>query len=348
MSRTTSALSTYLPPEWEIQDGVLLSWPHKETDWADMLPEVSDCYKSIARAITEDEDLIIVAPDIDTVKSSLSGINSPRIHYYKLPTNDTWARDFGPITVMRDGQPVLLDFKFNAWGLKFAADKDNLINSRLDLYEAFKCKLENHLDMVLEGGSIESDGNGTLMTTTHCLLSPNRNGAWSKEEIDAKLKEVLGVTKILWLENGLIEGDDTDGHIDTLARFTPGNTIMYTGCNEAPSRQYYALNKMEEELKTFTNADGKHYNLIKLPLPDPIQDKDGNLLPATYANFLIMNNQVLVPIYNQPEKDELALAIIKIAFPDKKIKGIDCNPLIKQHGSLHCATMQFPQNVLAL
>lgn len=348
-------LNTFLPAEWAEQDAVLLAWPHADTDWCDMLDEVVECYKHIAEAILATEPLIVVTPEVERAKADLRNIESASpnpVYYYRVPTNDTWARDFGAITVVKDGECVPLDFKFDAWGMKFAADKDNLITSRLDLYELFKRTPINHRGFVLEGGSIESDGNGTLMTTSSCLLSPNRNAEMSKDEITAYLKQVFGVSNVLWINNGEMAGDDTDGHIDTLARFAPNDVILYNGAvcpdGEIPPAFAEQLNAMEAEIKDFVNASGRKYHLIQLPVPAPIYDEDGHQLPATYENFLIINKRVLVPIYNQPLADDLALRIIEVAFPEHEVVGIDCNALIKQHGSLHCVTMQFPKNTLNL
>lgn len=346
---------TYLPAEWAEQDAVLLAWPHAATDWNEQLEEVVACYQQIASAILMCEPLVIVTPNVEQAKHDLREIetkSSHSIYYYRIPTNDTWARDFGPITIMRNGKCIPLDFKFDAWGMKFAADKDNLVTSRLDLYELFQCTPENHRGFVLEGGSIECDGNGTLMTTTSCLLSPNRNAEMEKDDITAYLKTVFGVTNVLWINHGEMPGDDTDGHIDTLARFAPNDVILYNGpvCPEAELTPDFTshLKHMEEEIKTFKNAQGNGYHLMQLPVPAPIFDEDGDQLPATYANFLITNKSVLVPIYGQPLADDLALKIIEVAFPSHNVVGIDCNPLIKQHGSLHCVTMQLPKNTIKL
>lgn len=336
-----------LPAEWEKQSGILLSWPHEDSDWAYMLDEVTKCFISIAEAIVKYETLIIVAPDISKIKKDLSHINSDRIKYYQMPTNDTWARDFGAITVLdKNNNPVICDFKFNGWGLKFASDYDNLITSELMDYNALFGEYKNHLNFVLEGGSVESDGNGTILTTSECLLSKNRNGGSSKTEITGYLKKCFGARQVLWLDYGALEGDDTDSHIDTLARFAPGNIILYTGCDNSGDVHYDNLKLMEKQLSEFRNAEGERYTLIKLPLPDPVFDENEERLPATYANFLIMNNGVLVPVYRQKNNDELALNIIKGVFPGHEVTGIDCNALIKQHGSLHCVTMQFPEHVL--
>lgn len=335
------------PAEWEKQDAVILTWPHEATDWAYILDEVVECYVNLAHAIVEDEDLVIVTGDIEQTRQQLGEMDYSRVHFYEMANNDTWARDFGPIGVTRNGNPVLLDFTFNAWGMKFAADCDNLISAGLSEQGAFIAPLECNRDMVLEGGSVESDGNGTVMTTSMCLLQENRNPWMTREQIENELKKRLGAEKILWIENGYLTGDDTDGHVDTIARFTPGNTIVYMGCDDENDEQYESLKAMEDELKAATNAQGEPYRLLRLPSPAPICENDipAFRLPATYANFLIMNHQVLVPVYNQPS-DEVALEVIREAFPGYKVVGIDCNALIKQHGSLHCVTMQLFANTL--
>ncbi len=335
-----------LPAEWEPQSAIMIAWPHKGTDWNYMLEEVEHCYIKVAEAITECENLIIVSPFPNKVKSKLAHLPQNRLQIFNIPTNDTWARDFGPISVLHDGAPVLYNFKFNAWGLKFPADLDNLINTNLSNSGAFKCKLENKLNFVLEGGSIESDGCGTLLTTTECLLSPNRNGEFSKQEIEEYLSLQFGLHKVIWLNHGFLEGDDTDSHIDTLARLCPNTTILYVGCDNPDDVHYSELKLMECELLQATNAQGNRFNCIKLPFPKPIFDEKGHRLPATYANFLITNNQVLVPTYGQPDTDNEAIQIIGNVFPEREIKGIDCRSLIKQHGSLHCITMQLLKGTL--
>ena len=333
--------------EWDPQDGVLIAWPHAGTDWAYMLDEVTACYVEIARAILQDDErLVIVAPDADDVRAALGNdVDWQRIDIEELPTNDTWVRDYGPIAVNMDGRMVLTDFTFNAWGMKFASDCDNLVSSQLAERGLFKTPLINFRDMVLEGGSIETDGNGTVMTTTCCLTAPNRNDALPREQLERELLERLGCLKMLWLNHGELTGDDTDGHIDTLARYAPGGTILYTGCDDPEDEHFEPLMQMEEELKRFTDVDGNHYHLIKLPLPHPMFDEISRL-PATYANFLITNHQVLVPIYGQAENDLKACQLIGEAFPGRKVVGIDCRALICQHGSLHCATMQLPKGSL--
>ncbi len=341
--------ATRLPAEWEPHGAVMLSWPHKDTDWAPVLDEAIDCFVEIAKAIAREETLIVVAPDVEEPRRVLDCEKLPnRILYLTVPTNDTWARDFGPITVERDGNPVICDFKFNGWGLKFPADKDNLITRAMCNTGLLRGRYSNELSFVLEGGSIESDGQGTLMTTSQCLLSPNRNGAMSRDEIEEYLKSRFGLDRVLWLDYGALEGDDTASHIDTLARLAPNDTILYVGTDDVTDSHYDELNKMKLQLQSFVTASGQPYNLIELPLPDAVYDEEGNRLPATYANFLIMNHSILMPVYRQPQKDELAAQIIKIAFPDHQVVKIDCSVLIKQHGSLHCVTMQVPETILPI
>ncbi len=334
--------------EWDCQDGILIAWPHAGTDWAYMLDEVTACYVQLTKAILQDDDerLVIVAPDADDVRAAIgTDADWSRITIVELPTNDTWVRDYGPIALWHEGKMTLADFTFNAWGMKFAADCDNLVTSRLDERGVFNMPVLNYRDLVLEGGSIETDGNGTVMTTTCCLTAPNRNDAMSREQVEQVLLERLGCVKMLWLDHGALTGDDTDGHIDTLARFAPGGVILYTGCDDPDDEHFESLMQMEEDLKAFTDAKGDHYHLIKLPLPDAMFDEISRL-PATYANFLVTNHQVLVPIYGQPEKDLMACQLIGDAFPGRKVTGIDCQALICQHGSLHCATMQLPKGAL--
>lgn len=339
--------SRRLPAEWENEGAILLSWPHEDTDWAGMLVRVTKCYVALSKAIIESgQKLIIVAPDTTLPRKLLASLPRDRVIFADVPTNDTWTRDFGPITVEDcDGTPVIVDFKFNGWGLKFAADRDNLITGNLVKRGLFRGRYDNQLSFVLEGGSIESDGKGTLMTTSECLLSPNRNGGMSKEEIEATLRRVLGVSHILWVDHGGLEGDDTDSHIDTLARLAPDNTIIYTGCDNEADNHYLPLKAMEKQLSELRTPDGQKYNLVRLPLPDPEYDDEGNRIPATYANYLVTPGAVLMPSYGQPQNDRLAAMILHAVW-SRKVIAVDCRALIQQHGSLHCATMQVPSGIL--
>lgn len=337
-----------LPAEWEIQDGVLMAWPHEGTDWSYMLDDIRPVFSEIIRHITRFERVLLTSPDIASTAKYLknAGIDLTAITLCEIPNNDTWARDFGPITIIFNDKPVLLDFGFNGWGLKFAANHDNLISKRLKQSGTLLPNL-NTIGLVLEGGSIESDGLGTILTTTECLLSPNRNPQLGKSEIEQALASLLGAKRVLWLNNGWLAGDDTDSHIDTLARICPGNTIIYQACDHPLDEHYEPLKLMENELKNFTAPDGSPYRLIPLPWPTARFDEQAHRLPATYANFLVINRAVLVPTYRDPERDNRALERIAQAFPGREAIGIDCLPLLEQHGSLHCVTMQLPQGVLS-
>lgn len=338
----------FLPAEWHHQSLVQLTWPDESTDWKDLLPEVLPCYASLCREISARQPLLIVAACKQKVMPWLGQAKMENITIVEMPVNDTWARDHGFITVMENHLPVLMDFKFNGWGLKFAADQDNRINATLFEKGVFgsNVRYENHLNMVMEGGSIESDGQGTLLTTSECLLSPNRNGAWTQGRIEEELLKVFGAHKVLWLNHGFLQGDDTDSHIDTLARLAPDQRILYVKCDDPADVHYQALNAMERELQSFTSAQGESYRLVPLPMCPPIC-VDGERLPATYANFLFINGAVLVPVYGV-EQDKQALDLFRHEFPEYDVVGINCLPLIKQHGSLHCVTMQFPEGVFNL
>lgn len=337
-----------LPAEWQPMEVVMIAWPHKDTDWCDMLEEVHECYDNLAHAIARHARLIVIGPNLDDARRRLADVDTDIITFVDCPTNDTWTRDYGPITtVNKSGNVAVNDFVFNGWGLKFASNLDNCSTRFLSKKGVFdRNAYRNCLDFVLEGGGIDSDGLGTLLTTSECLLSPNRNAAMSREEIEDRLKERLGANRVLWLDHGFLAGDDTDSHVDTLARMAPHDTIIYTGCDDPTDMHYAALRDMATQLATFTTTDNKPYNLIELPLPDPIYDADGERLPATYANFLPLNDAVLIPVYGQPRKDMLAMQMLKIVYPDHTIEQVDCTALIKQHGSLHCATMQLPAGVL--
>lgn len=336
-----------LPAEWEQQSAIMLAWPHKDTDWAYMLEEAQSCFHAIVKAIlSQGERVVILTPEAERLRCQLANHDAEKILFVEIQTNDTWARDICAITTRKGKDWIANDFKFNGWGLKFASNFDNMVTSSLFKQNLFNAQYANHLNFVLEGGSIESNGNGILMTTSNCLLSPNRNGGFSQKEIEHYLKQAFGIEKILWLEHGFLEGDDTDSHIDTLSRFAPNDTILYVGCDNPEDSHFEELGKMEQQLHSFSTMDNSPFRLLKLPLPNAIYDENGERLPATYANFLIGNGFVLVPTYNQPAKDNMALNTIQKAFDNYKIIGVNCNALIKQHGSLHCVTMQFPQNVI--
>ena len=339
--------TTHLPAEWHPQWGVQLTWPHEGTDWLPILNEVTECYLNMSQAIASREHLLVVAPHAERVRALLATrLNTEemqRVTLCQMPTNDTWARDHGFITLLEpDGEARLLDFKFNGWGEKFPAELDNRICRTLMEQHILPGTYESHLDFVLEGGSIESDGLGTLLTTSQCLLAPHRNQPLTQEQIEARLLQSLHAKRVLWLNHGTLAGDDTDGHIDTLARLCPHDTIAYVQCTDPTDEHYEEFYLMKEELRAFRTMQDKPYRLLPLPMAEPAYDDEGNRLPATYANFLFVNGAILLPTYGTPATDQQATERLKEAFPEYAIVGIDCRPLIIQHGSLHCCTMQFP------
>ncbi|MDE6536174.1 MAG: agmatine deiminase family protein [Muribaculaceae bacterium] len=332
------------PAEWERHGAVMLSWPHSLTDWNYMLEEVRACYCEVIRAIiAAGEVVILIGPE-----SELADEKFPEgVYKVYVATNDTWIRDYGPLTLSTPDGFRLLDFRFNGWGLKFAANFDNQVNRNLGKLWVYSQMPISCKDLVFEGGSIESDGSGTLLTTEYCLMAPNRNEPMTRGQVESVLLQRLHGRKLLWITNGGLAGDDTDGHVDTLCRLAPGNSLVYVGCQDPDDEHFESLQAMAAELREFTNADGDPFNLIELPLPDPIYDAEGQRLPATYANYLVLERAVLLPVYNQPMKDKLAAEMLRIVFPDREIVSIDCRALIQQHGSLHCATMQIPSSVIS-
>ena len=356
-----------LPAEWEPQSAIMLTWPHGGTDWKPYLRQITNTYLQLADIITRYEDLLVVTPILESTQrmlaEKLSEGQMDRVHLYEMDTNDTWARDHGPISMVSRGRhnshviPIhLLDFKFNGWGEKFDWKKDNAINLQLYYQGAFNAALENHQGFVLEGGNIGSDGRGTLFTTSQCLLAPHRNQPLTRENIDSLLRNFFHVRNVVWLDHGNLVGDDTDGHIDTIVRVAPHDTLLYVGCDDAEDEQYEDFQALEKQLQKLFTYEGYPYRLLKLPMPDAIYDEGdrlttdknskGDRLPATYANFLILNGAVIYPTYNQPEKDEEAKRQIQLAFPDRDVIGVDSLTIIRQHGSIHCLTMQLPEGAI--
>lgn len=341
-----------MPAEWEGQEAVLMAWPHPDSDWGYIIDEARIQFaRIIAAMLMHGENVLILSQEPETTIRCVSDYirdhgfeNIPDLnqHMIRMDHNDTWTRDYGPISleIADSKRPVLLDFGFNAWGLKFRANLDNQVNARLkgkvfrtDAY--VDCR-----DFILEGGSIETDGQGTLLTTTECLLNPNRNPTYTKEEIEKILSDRLGFDRYLWLDHGHIDGDDTDSHIDTLARLAPNDVICYSGGESEEMRL------MEEQLMSFRTREGRPYDLVRLPEAAPIYDKGGVRMAATYANFLVTPTAVYVPTYAQPENDIEALKKISEIYSDRNVVGVDCTTLIKQGGSLHCSTMQLVPGTL--
>ena len=330
--------------EWESCEFILLALPAEHTDWNYILEEAQEQYRRLVAAFTgAGHHCVVLAPDREYGERILKGCGEDRITIIETPYNDTWTRDYGPISVIRGERDRALDFGFNGWGLKFASDRDNLVNLRLkDKFVILPESYRNERDFILEGGSVESDGRGTILTTTECLTSPNRNGGKTKGELNYILSERLGAEHVLWLDYGHLAGDDTDSHIDTLCRLAPDNTILFTGCRNVDDEHFEDLLKMRAQLSLFRNLEGDPYNLVELPFPDPIFDENGERLPATYANYLVTPAHIFMPVYGQAANDDLACRMVRIAFPEHEVIPVDCTTLIKQHGSLHCATMQIP------
>lgn len=331
-----------IPAEWEKQQCILMSFPHKETDWNNpddpsQLEASLSPFIRIAQAIAYKESVYILCQDKKKIASLFCSTRN--MSFIEIPTNDTWIRDYGYISIKENHTLKLLDFTFDAWGGKFEATLDNAVNKTLHTKGYMGITPLKAIDFVLEGGSIESDGEGTLLTTSQCLCHPNRNHGLSKEDVEKKLKEVLGVQRVLWLNYGYLAGDDTDSHIDTLARFVNSNTITYIKCDNKEDEHYKALKKMEKELQNFRTMEEKAYTLVPLPMTDAIYNNAEDRLPSSYANFLITNNALIYPTYSD-KNDSVVHDIFNILFPDKEIIPVNCLKLIEQGGSLHCSTMQ--------
>jgi len=325
-----------LKAEWERQNLILMAFPHKNSDWKDDLENARVPFFKIAQAIAYSQLVYLLVEDIEEAKRYFC--STTNIIFIKEEFNDTWVRDYGPLSLERENRALLADFIFNGWGGKFEATKDNLVTKNLHKKGFFGNTPLKSYNFVLEGGAIESDGKGTILTTKSCLLNPNRNGDISLKEVEEVLKNSLGAKRVLWIENSYLEGDDTDGHIDMLARFISFDTIAYIKCEDSNDIHYKSLLEMEKELKSLRMADGRRYNLIPLPFTEP-KYKNNRRLPTSYANFLITNKAVIVPSYQSP-KDKEAREIFKRLFGDREIILIDSLKLVEQGGSIHCSTMQ--------
>lgn len=332
-----------LLPEWHPQWGVLIAWPHADTDWSELLEDAEAVYRQLARAIAAREALLILCRDTahrNRVREQLlsAGVSARHLHFHVLPFDDTWTRDYGPLALRGPNGPELTDFIFNGWGGKYDAHRDNAVNQQLPWRVPLRtCSL------VLEGGAVDTDGQGTLLTTAACMKHPGRNPDLDEAALEMRLRELLGVNDIIQLEHGALEGDDTDGHVDTLARFCGPASLAYVQCTDAEDAHYGELRALEDELSALARTRGWH--LTPLPLPPAIHDDQGRRLPATYANFLILNNAVLMPVYGEAT-DEPARKQLQTAFPDRVVETVYCRPLLRQGGSLHCATLQLPEGVL--
>ncbi len=336
------------PAEWEPQDAILLAWPHAGTDWAARLDAVEDTFVALISAITRFEPVILCVANATLAAHARArlvahGNTLARIRWIEIDYDDTWLRDSGPITLLADdARPRFLDFRFTGWGGKFAAGRDDALIAGLAARGVLDATRVQRIDFALEGGAIETDGRGSLLSTWRCLAE--RHGDDAREEVDAILRESLQQARVLWLEHGYLEGDDTDAHIDTLARFAPDDAIVFQACDDPADSHYAELHAMATELAALRTRDGRPYRLFPLPWPRPVIDA-GRRLAASYANFLILNEAVLMPAYDDPA-DASATVVLARAFPGREIVPVPCRALIWQNGSLHCLTMQIPKGAL--
>lgn len=337
------------PAEWEPQSAILLAWPHAGTDWAARLGEVEDSYIALVEAITRFQPAIICVADADVeayarARLASARIDMGRIRFVEVEYDDTWLRDIGPITLREGDGFRMLDFRFTGWGGKFGAERDDRLVARLAETGIFSNSSVQTIDFALEGGAIETDGAGTLLSTLHCLQE--RHPGLSAGELEARLGASLCQDRFLWLQRGYLEGDDTDAHIDTLARFAAPDAIVYQSCDDPADSHYGELQAMAVELAAMRTRDAAPYRLFALPWPAPVRDGERRL-PASYANFLIVNGAVLMPAYDDPA-DARAAQVLAQAFPGREIVQVPCRPFVWQNGSLHCLTMQMPAGSVAL
>jgi agmatine/peptidylarginine deiminase len=340
--------SLRFPAEWEPQSAVLLAWPHEGTDWAERLASVERTYVALVTAITRFQPVLVcvAGPALRDRAHGLldaAGATMARVRMVELEYDDTWLRDSGPITLREGDGFRLLDFHFTAWGGKFEAGLDDQVVARLHASGLLAGAAHQRIDFALEGGGIETDGAGTLLSTWRCLHE--RHPGLSREQVTATLENALVQQRTLWLEHGYLEGDDTDAHIDTLARFAAPDAIVFQACDDPADGHFAELQAMAAEIAALRTADGRPYRLFPLPWAAPVLD-DGRRLAASYANFLIINGAVLMPAYGDARDDDAADVLAR-AFPGREIVQIDCRPLIWQNGSLHCVTMQLPEGLLA-
>lgn len=343
---TPAALGYRMPAEFEPHAATWLSWPHKEASWPGLFDRIPPLWVEIVRALVLGEDVHILAnaaAPVERIVKLLAAGRVPleRVQLHEVPTDDAWIRDSGPIFVTRRvdgrGEAAIVDWEYNAWGGKYPPfDDDNRIPERVSAI----LRLQRYAPgMVLEGGSFDVNGRGTLLTTEACLLNPNRNPMLTRAEIEKRLRDYLGVRHILWLGEG-IAGDDTDGHVDDLARFVAPATVV-AALEEDPADVNYApLQENYERLRRMTDQEGRPLRVVALPMPRPVF-RQGTRLPASYANFYIGNAVVLVPVFSQPS-DEVALATLQELFPDRRVVGLHATDLVWGLGAFHCVTQQQP------
>ena len=337
-----ASLGFRMPAEWEPHRGTWLSWPHKEASWPGKFSPIPSIFARMVRHLADVEEVHVnvAGPAMEQDVRRLlgdAGADAGRVYFHYIPTNDAWCRDHGPIFVQRPDEQVILDWGFNAWGGKYPPyDLDDVVPTRIG--EELGIPVHRP-GIVMEGGSIDVNGRGTLLTTEACLLNPNRNPHLSREQIEAYLRAYLGVRKILWLGDG-IAGDDTDGHIDDLTRFVNPTTVVTVVEDDPADENYEPLQANLERLRTMTDQDERPLTVVTLPMPRALYH-DGVRLPASYANFYIANGLVLLPTYD-PARDGEAAAVLAELFPDREIIPIDCTDLVWGLGAFHCVSQQWP------
>jgi len=341
---TPAALGFRLPAEWEPQTAVWLSWPHRATTWPGNFRPIPAVFSRLAAEISRRQLVRINAvPERAARAKALlvkAGADMARIEFYAHPTDDAWCRDHGPIFVRnaRTGEVAVTEWDYNAWGGKYPPfENDRKIPARIGRALGLRA-FENA--MVLEGGSIETDGQGQLLTTESCLLNPNRNPGLSRPEIEQALCNQFGVDTIFWLGAGIV-GDDTDGHIDDLSRFLPKNGILTMVEKDKKDPNYGPLQENLERLRSFRNREDKKFRLVEIALPKAIY-RGKQRLPASYANYLVINGAVLLPTFRQPARDRAAAEALAACFPKRDIVPIDCLDLVGGLGAIHCVTQQQP------
>lgn len=346
-AQTPHALGYRMPAEWEPHEATWLSWPHKEESWPGAFDNVPGIFVEMAKYLSESELVRINVADEQfaaRVRELLvrGGVNLDAVRFHLNPTNDAWVRDHGPIYVVRERdekrERAIIDWGYNAWGNKYPPyDLDDVVPQRI---AAESGEPIFQPGIVMEGGSLDVNGCGTLLTTEACLLNPNRNPHLDKSQIEEYLRVYLGVNHILWLGDGIV-GDDTDGHIDDLTRFVSPRMVVTMIEEDSQDENFEPLRDNLERLKSMKDQDGQPFRIITLSMPAPVHF-DGQRLPASYANFYIANRTVLVPTY-RCANDSRAIGILQGLFPNRRVVGIDCTEMVWGLGAIHCATQQQPK-----
>ncbi|KAB8028153.1 agmatine deiminase [Fluviispira multicolorata] len=327
-----------MPAEWSPHAATWTSWPFDDEIWYGDLDSVRQEFTALVKAITQFEHVHLLVTNEEAENDALERLGKKsNVTLHRVSLNDVWFRDNGPIFIKKENKISFVKWEFNAWGQKFKWDLDNLAPNQVA--EFLKLNFFKS-SVVMEGGSLDTNGKGICLTTKQCLLSEMRNPTLSQSDIEKSLKDNLGIKKLLWLEDGL-EGDHTDGHIDTIVRFVNENTIVYSMTEDRTDKNYPAMQRNFELLKTFTDLEGNLFNLVPLVLPKNRIEIEGQRLPATYANFYIGNSFVVVPVYQDPH-DEVALKTLRSLFPNREVIGLSSRAIINGGGSFHCVTQQQP------